>query len=188
MLIQMQIYTTHWLSQTFACASYVNTRPLLSSTIRSNSGWNSMYRLFCESGSARGARKQEVGSNRVLVSFGRETRGFVAYDVFLDTIRGSGLGQQLGATGLLQGVEQETGLVNGGASCQESSHSHSQSRCPKEFYPRMSDLPVVLKNANHVIRSQSVGDIAPFLSGQNSPAMIFINALLLVELAGIYER
>lgn len=44
---------------------------------------------------------------------------------------------------------------------------------------------MILQNAHHVVRTQGLGDVSTFLWCEHSPAVIFINTLLLVEVTGI---
>lgn len=83
-------------------AVYIRTLPLLSSTMRSNSGWNSMYKLSwkIELANMDGARWL-VPTNWVLDASSGEAGSLVANNVLLDTVRGRGFSQQLRMTSLV---------------------------------------------------------------------------------------
>jgi hypothetical protein len=90
-------------------------------------------------------------------------------------------------TGLVQAVEEECSLVDGGADGQQS-----RPKCISAMILHVPDpegfrIPVVLQNASHII-TQSVRDGPTLVLSKRYPGVIVIDAQLAMEITGIYSK
>ena len=105
-----------------------------------------------------------IDTNRTLDDVRIELRNLVGDDGFRDPIGSRRLGQKLRVTRLVEAVEEKRGLIDG---------------------PPDRQQPVILEDAGETFRAQCGGDGPALFLGNGLAAMVVVDALDSVEVAGV---